>query len=109
MLLGFSPLVARISYRGGDGNDVTLTLIEPPVGRQLAGPWRLENGWLQVIAGISEFDALRPHRWEVSENLASPNSWTTLGLDFVPAVSSALLTMTNATTAPQRFFRLAVP
>ncbi len=109
MLLGFSPLVARISYRGGDGNDVTLTLIEPPVGRQLAGPWRLENGWLQVLAGIGEFDALRPHRWEVSENLASPNSWTTLGLDFVPAVSSALLTMTNATTAPQRFFRLAVP
>jgi hypothetical protein len=109
MLLGFGPLVARISYRGGDGNDVTLTLIEPPAGRRLAGPWQLENGWLQVLAGIGEFDALRPHRWEVSENLASPNGWTTLGLDFVPAANSTLLTLTNAKTQPQRFFRLAVP
>ena len=109
MSLDASSLVARISYCGGDGNDVTLTLVEPPAGRHLAGPWRLENGWLQVLASIGEFDGLQPHRWEVSEDLAAPNGWTPLEPAFMPAAGSALLTITNATTYPKRYFRLAVP
>lgn len=80
-----------------------------PVGRRLSGPWQLENGWFQVLADIGEFEAHRPHRWEMSESLSIPNGWTPLGRAFTPAETGLLPTLTNASAHAQQFFRLVVP
>ncbi len=99
-------LTQRISYHGGAGKDVTATFVLPPAGRQLRGPFMLENGWLQILAGIAEFDYGRKHRWEANTNLTDTNGWTALGPDFLPGDSGTLLTITNASAFPRRFFRL---
>jgi autotransporter-associated beta strand protein len=104
----FSPVVGRLSYRGGDGDSFTLTLVQPPVGRRLAGPWLLENGWLQVLGGVAEFEEARLHRWEVNENAANAAGWVPLATNLMPEGRSLILTLTNTPTFPRRFFRLGL-
>jgi hypothetical protein len=87
---------------------VTLTFVLPPSGRELAGPWLLENGWSQILGGMAEFEEFAPHRWEATTNLTDPMSWTSIGGDFTPETGT-ILTITNGADYPQRFFRLAVP
>jgi hypothetical protein len=102
-------MTQRIGYRSGPGQDVTLTFVLPPSGRELAGPWLLENGWLQILGGVAEFEEFALHHWEASTNLFDADSWTPIGADFTPDVDGTILTITNRADYPQSFFRLAVP
>lgn len=107
MFLGTAGLLTqRIGYRGGSGQDVTLTSVLPPSGRQLAGPWRLENGSLQILGGIAELEDFQPHRWEANTNLTTSTGWIPILDTFIPATDGTILTLTNPAAFPQRFFRL---
>lgn len=100
----FNSSLARISYQGGDGNDVTLIMVIPPVGLQVADVWRLGNGWLQLLGGIEEFDIFRLHQWQATSNPVDTNSWVPLTAPFIPVETGLGAVVTN--TMPLQFFRL---
>jgi len=102
-------MTQRIGYRGGDRHDVTLTFVLPPEGRKLAGPWHLENGWLQILGGNAELEDFLSHHWEDTTNLSDPGGWSPMGDSFISATDGTLLTLTNGAAYPRRLFRLAMP
>lgn len=99
-------LTQRVSYQGGAGENVTATFVAPPAERRLAGPFLLENGWLQILAGTAEFEESQWHRWEANQELGDSNGWAAVGPDFRPVEQGTILTITNITHFPNRFFRL---
>jgi len=103
-----STVVGRVGYFGGSGDDVIMTLVSPPNERRLLGPWILENGWLQVLGGVGEFEFFTPHRWEANNDLSNAAGWSPLATNLLPVEGSLILTVTNAAAAPRQFYRLAV-
>jgi hypothetical protein len=92
----------RISYTGGDGNDVVLTQISgapsPTLGLAVVSPGALTLSW--PTNGPA-------YRLQFSTDLSSGN-WV-VRTSPPPAVVGANYVTTNATTGPQGFFRLINP
>jgi hypothetical protein len=93
--------VFRISYAGGDGNDVVLYRVNPPP--QITSITRLTNNWIQFqAAGVSNLT----YTIQASTNLLT---WTNLAT--VPANTSGIFSYTDTNTAlfPRRFYRALSP
>lgn len=93
--------VFRISYTGGDGNDVVLTRVSPP--SQLASIMTITNGHAAFQGmGLSNLT----YTIEASTNLIN---WINIGT--APADTGGLFnfTDTNAPAYPRRFYRAISP
>ena len=94
----------RISYRGGDGNDVVLTQIAArPI---LNSPSLLANGTV-LISGAGSPRAA--YEVQATTNLADPSAWLLRGTTLAQADGSLSFIHTNALSAPQLYFRLQAP
>jgi fibronectin-binding autotransporter adhesin len=96
--------VFQITYTGGDGHDIVLTLVSPPPSIQSFVS--LPDGTKQITGtGEPGWFAL----FEATENLAPPISWELLDVQ-IPD-SSGLVTFrdTDATNYPARFYRITAP
>ncbi len=91
----------RVSYTGGNGNDVTLTIVAPPA-TPLVTPTSVSNGFAQLtVTGDSNL----AYQVQASTNLANPASWTTLLVTNSPTVPFNW-TDTNAGSFIKRFYRV---
>ena len=95
----------RISYQGGDGNDVVLTQTALPVQPIMGGVSRLNGGEVQ-ITGLGYMNAIYTI-WANTELTAT--NWMTIGT--VTANGSGVLQFADlsATNYPKRFYRLSWP
>lgn len=94
----------RISYQGGDGNDVVLTQIAArPI---LNAPLLLANGSI-LISGAGSPGA--SYGVQATTNLADPSSWLLRGATLAQADGSLSFIHTNALSAPQLYYRLHSP
>jgi hypothetical protein len=88
----------RVSYTGGSGNDVTLTIVAPP-STPLATPTWVSNAFTQLtITGDSNL----AYQLQASTNLSN---WTTLLTTNAPALPFNW-TDTNAGSFLKRFYRV---
>jgi hypothetical protein len=96
--------VFHITYTGGDGNDVVLTLdaIPPAISSFVSLP----NGSKQ-ISGVGE------PNWfaliEATESLAPPVTWELLDVQIPGSSGLITFTDTDATNHPVRFYRIRSP
>jgi hypothetical protein len=94
----------RISYQGGDGNDVVLTQIAArPI---LNSPSLLANGTV-LISGAGSPRAT--YEVQATTNLADPSAWLLRGTTLAQADGSLSFIHTNALSAPQLYYRLHAP
>jgi autotransporter-associated beta strand protein len=98
----------RISYVGGDGNDVTLTTVasqdvQPPVLKSIT---RLPNGHLRLDGTGTPFMA---YKIEMTQSFGEDLGWGYAG-KIVASYNGALtFTFTNTMTWDKGFFRFALP
>ncbi len=98
-VLSVSSIPFRISYTGGTGNDVVLTQIAPLpslTAQSLAGT-NLVFSWPTNYSGLI---------LEANTNL---NTTLWLAVPGSPARSGSNFVVTNATSGPEKFFRLRAP
>jgi hypothetical protein len=103
-LLPVGGYLFRISYAGGDGNDVELTRVLAPRS-QISAIASLSNGFTQLQGlGISNLN----YTIQANSNLSTTN-WIVLGT--APANGSGVFsfTDTNAPSFPMRFYRAVSP
>jgi hypothetical protein len=91
----------RISYRGGDGNDVVLTQI---AARSILDPPSLLANGSILISGAGSPGAT--YEVQATTNLADFSSWLVCGTTLVQADGSLSFIHTNAPLAPQLYYRL---
>jgi hypothetical protein len=93
----------QITYLGGDGNDVVLTVVAGPA--ELSGV--TVNGNRAYINGSGTPGA--SYQVEATSNLNDPSSWVNLGT--IIAAPDGLLQFVDADmlTYPQRFYRFIAP
>ncbi|MFO0881574.1 MAG: choice-of-anchor Q domain-containing protein [Gemmataceae bacterium] len=106
-----SGLVARITYRGGDGNDVVLVVNSPPVITGTGGPYSLSEGQslhLSATASDPDGDPVS-YAWAVNgvavaaSGQAATLTWAdlvALGVADGPAGIPVVLTVTDGVSAP---------
>ncbi len=96
----------RITYHGGDGNDVAVTRhYTGPIGGQISGVNRLPDGRIQIngtgLPGLS-------YRVHATTNFA-PGSWIDIGsADADPDFSTIEFIDPNAAQHPHRFYRFMI-
>ena len=91
----------QVSYTGGDGNDVVLTRVNPPIAIGSITPQ--PNGAMQV-AGTGLLGL--PYALEAATNLTPTIFWLPLKTNNADSFGNLLFTDTTATNFPQRFYRL---
>jgi len=93
--------IFRISYRGGDGNDVVLYRVNPPA--RLTSIARLANSSVQLQgAGLSNLT----YTIQASTNLLV---WTNIGAALANLTGAFSFNDTNAPLFPLRFYRALSP
>jgi autotransporter-associated beta strand protein len=94
----------RITYAGGDGNDVVLTLVAtPPAINSFSS---LPNGSKQILGtGQPGWFALI----EATESLSPPVSWELLDVEIPDGSGVISYIDTDATNHPARFYRITAP
>ncbi len=94
----------EITYVGGDGNDVVLTVVStPPMLKSFA---RLPNGTMQVTgSGQPGWFVI----FEATESLTPPVSWEMLEVEEPDNLGNVTFTDTDTTNHPMRFYRLTAP
>jgi len=94
----------RISYAGGDGNDVVLARVNPPA--QLTGLSALSNSVTQIQGlGLSNL----AYTIQAATNLSPVIVWSNLGLTIANSNGLFTFTDTNAPLFPMRFYRALSP
>jgi autotransporter-associated beta strand protein len=97
--------IFRISYQGGDGNDVTLTTTLGAPASTLTSMLNLTNGFKQLTGqGISNLT----YTIQSATNLNTPVAWTPLGTATADVSGVYRFTDTNTTPA-MRFYRVLSP
>jgi len=104
-VFGGAGTTFRISYHGGDGNDVMLTRVAAPPS-SFGSVNLLTNGNLS-ITGLGTANV--QYTVEVATNLVSPVSWVPVGI--VTADTNGLFQYVESGTAqvPMRFYRAVSP
>jgi autotransporter-associated beta strand protein len=98
-----SRLLVRVTYQGGDGNDVDLRVLNPPpLVDSIA---RLATGFMQ-IQGHGVPNVL--YTLEASTNL-QPGSWSAIAADLVDGNGLFELIDVDSTNHPMRFYRVSSP
>jgi autotransporter-associated beta strand protein len=103
-LLVQSNMVLRISYVGGDGNDVTFTRVAAPPST-LGSIVRQQES--MVISGTGVWN-LR-YTIESATNLNPPIAWTPIGTNSANPSNLFQFIDTNAVLFPMRFYRAVSP
>jgi len=91
----------RISYRGGDGNDVVLTQI---AARPILNPPSLLANGTVLISGAGSPGAA--YELQATTNLADASGWLPRGTSLALADGSLSFIHTNALSAPNFYYRL---
>jgi autotransporter-associated beta strand protein len=103
-MLVASNVSFRISYVGGDGNDITLTRESVPSFIRYIAP--LTNGVRRIVgAGLPRL----PYRIEATPNLNTPISWTTVGTNVSDISGLYDFIDADASLYPMRFYRVLSP
>ena len=95
----------RISYVGGDGNDVVLTRVSQAIG--FGSILRLANGHIQLqgTGGVSGFS----YTIEAAANLNPAIQWSNIGSAVANPSGQFFFTDTNAAFSAIRFYRARTP
>jgi autotransporter-associated beta strand protein len=105
-LLTNGATIFRISYTGGDGNDVTLTTTLGAPPSTLTSISSLPDGSKQLTGqGVSNLT----YAVEAATNLSLPISWTNIGPAAANASGVFQFSDTNAPSFPTRFYRALSP
>jgi autotransporter-associated beta strand protein len=96
----------KITYKGGDGNDVVLIQTSPVNGPQVSGVEKLPDGNIQ-IGGTGFPNTV--YKVEATQNLTPPAQWTVLGSVLSDALGKMQFQDMNATNCPMRFYRFVLP
>ena len=94
----------RVTYQGGDGNDLVVTKVLPPIPATLQFPVRLADGQMQLSATGT------PGAWyeiQASENSSSPAAWHTVGYTIAKPDGTLSFKDTTAGSHPMRFYRFS--
>jgi autotransporter-associated beta strand protein len=94
----------RISYRGGDGNDVVLTQV---AARPILNPPSVQADGAILISGAGSPGTA--YEVQTSTNLADPSGWLVGGTAVAQANGSLSFIHTNAPSSPQCYYRLHAP
>jgi hypothetical protein len=103
-ILPAGPVFLQISYTGGDGNDVTLTRVNPPF--QISGITPQADGSMQIL-GTGQPGL--PHVLEGTTNLAPTIIWLPLRTNNADPLGLLNFLDTTATNFPLRFYRVRGP
>ena len=96
--------VFQITYRGGDGNDVVVTRVNPPA--RLTSITALSNGAAQIQGlGLSNLT----YTIQATTNLNPVIQWSNLGASAANSSGVFSFTDTNAPLFPKRFYRVLSP
>jgi hypothetical protein len=96
-------LVLRVSYRGGDGNDVQVVVENPP--STITGLNATPEGFVRIIGqGLPNVT----YTLEASNTLR-PGSWTLVTADLSDGTGGYEFIDVDATNFPQRFYRVFSP
>ena len=101
-LITNAATVLRVSYTGGDGNDVTLTTISgtpPPTFTSIVS---LTNGF-QLLTGLGQSNLA--YTIQAASNLNPVIQWSDIGASTANVSGVFMFTDTNATLFPMRFYR----
>jgi hypothetical protein len=91
----------RISYKGGDGNDLVLTQV---AARPILDPPLLLDNATILLSGAGSPGAT--YEVQATSDLADPSSWFLLGTTLAQADGSLRFVHTNALSTPHLNFRL---
>jgi hypothetical protein len=95
----------RISYKGGDGNDVVLTQV---AARPILNPPSVQADGNILISGIGSRGAT--YEVQAKTTLDAPSSWLVLGTALAQTDGSLSFVHTNAElSSPQLYYRLHAP
>ncbi len=98
------PFTFRISYVGGDGNDVVLTRL--PVAGAAFTSWVMANHQIQLqAAGLAGL----PYVLEATTNLCTANAWLPVGTNTANAGGFIAFTDSDVPLFSQRFYRIRSP
>lgn len=98
------PVFLQISYSGGDGNDVSLTRVNPPF--QISSISPQANGSMQ-ISGTGQPGL--PHVLEATTNLAPTIIWSPIRTNNADPLGLLNFIDASATNFPIRFYRVRGP
>jgi hypothetical protein len=98
--------VFKISYAGGDGNDVVLTQLAAPPAPVIGGITNLPNGQIQLTgSGVPSW----VYTLQASEDLSDPSGWHDIGTATADANGKLVFTDPDAPQHPIRFYRFVAP
>jgi autotransporter-associated beta strand protein len=95
----------RITYQGGTGNDVALTLLAPPAQAEIK-LIDYVSGEAKILAGGSIGFT---YNVEANDDLGNSNNWVLLGTATVGGAGTMAFTDLEAVNYPHRFYRFVVP
>ena len=101
-----SNQVFKISYSGGDGNDVVLTQLVAPPAPTIGGITNLPNNQIQITgSGVPGWTYVV----QASEDLNNPNSWHDIGSAIADGNGNITFIDPDAPKYSARFYRLVAP
>jgi autotransporter-associated beta strand protein len=95
----------KITYVGGDGNDVVLRLFDHVQAAQLGGAIIGPNGLILSATGTPGIQ----YEVEASEDLSDPDSWNNIGYANANGVGLLQFVDADASYYPRRFYRFVAP
>jgi hypothetical protein len=98
--------VLRLSYTGGDGNDVTLTTISGTPPSTLTSIASQTNGF-QQLTGLGQSNLT--YTIQAASNLNPVIQWLNIGASTASVSGVFFFTDTNAPLFPMRFYRAQSP
>lgn len=101
-----SNQVFKISYSGGDGNDVVLTQLVSPPAPTIGGVTSLPNHQIQVTgSGVPNWT----YGVQANEDLNHPNGWHDIGTAVADGNGNIVFTDPDAPKYSARFYRFVAP
>jgi len=105
-LLTANGVTFRISYHGGDGNDIVLIQESLAPGPQIGEITKLNDGTMKItVQGQPNVT----YTVEATESLSSPIQWNEIGSATGNAAGQFTFTDPNAPQHPIRFYRFQLP
>ena len=98
--------VFKITYAGGDGNDVVLIQQRVPGAPHIGAITLINNGQIQITgAGMPGW----VYTVEATEDLGNPNGWQIIGQATADANGAMTFIDPDAPNHPMRFYRFKAP
>ena len=95
----------RITYVGGNGNDVALTLLAPPDPAEIKLIDYVSSQAKILAKGTPGFT----YNVEANDDLGNPNNWVFIGTAIVGGAGTMAFTDLDAVNYPHRFYRFRLP